>query len=272
MPRRERGRQLPPCRENSILNAPGPGHLVAASGHFRILKSSHGKCLTEGFDRFEWTWVPRRFDAEREGLVSELLKSLPNGAKCRVSDSLLQHLLKSVTRRTLRLIRGSGHGGTVIYLPVRADPDFKIESWLRFRVRFTDQDPTRNFRKLIVRLLARLIEIGDSLGLSEITFEDYDKIADIGLSSLNSAVIEFSHLLADLTSVDGAVVLDESMRLVGFGPGVKVMPGSDAGVSPRCRGQSVHWFKINWLTSIEVEEPAVPPLGSSQPGWLRRVG
>ncbi len=40
---------------------------------------------------------------------------------------------------------------------------------------------------------------------------------DASLGKLHDALVEFSHFLADLMSVDGALVLDGHFQLIGFG-------------------------------------------------------
>ena len=40
---------------------------------------------------------------------------------------------------------------------------------------------------------------------------------DISLGRLHESLVEFSHFLADLMSVDGCLVLSREFRIIGFG-------------------------------------------------------
>ncbi|SMP72210.1 hypothetical protein SAMN06265222_11513 [Neorhodopirellula lusitana] len=252
------GRQnvrLPP---NLLVQVLSPGHLIAASGYTRVLESSRGQLHTDGFDPFQSLWLQRRFRSVRETLMSELDEHRKNSesmppASCRVCDHFIRDVAQATVKRTLRLVRTRRHGGILVYLPTGAgnpgsDESSRLDEWFRFRVRFTADESTLRFRRLIVRLLQRVAVVGDAHGMDLVTWDDCQHMQDAEISQVTEALIEFSHLLADLMSVDGSLVLDHTFQLIGFG-------GEILGNS--------HARKIHQALDLEVESYVVEPADTS---------
>ncbi len=206
---------LPP---NLVLQILAPGHLIAAFGYTRVLESAGGKLLTEGFDPFGSTWLPERFSPLRASLLAELKETLRESGSSRLCDFFVRDVAQSVIRRVLGLVRTRGHGGMLVYLPESVPGHGALaDHWFRFRVRFTEERSSLWFRTLLGRVIERVLEVGGGLGLPVCTWNDYRQMHDAELTELDDALIGFGHFLADLMSVDGALVLDRSLRLVGFG-------------------------------------------------------
>ncbi|QDU89043.1 hypothetical protein Pla175_24290 [Pirellulimonas nuda] len=207
-----------PLPQRLVVHCIGPGHLLAAAGDIRVVESSGGKLLTEGFDPFRSQWLPGRFGAMRANMIQQLEGQQPSGGSTtRLCDSFVRDVAQRVVRRALRLVRTRGHGGMLIYL---ADADVQraeLGRWLRFRVRFADDDSTLRFVRLMKRLMERALQLGVELGLAEVTYEDFRQMRDVRLDELKGAIIELGHVFADMMSVDGALVLDRGFRLIGFG-------------------------------------------------------
>ncbi len=212
----DQARELPP---NLVLHCLGPRHLIASSGYARILESSGGRILTEGFDPFRAKWLPQRFGHVRTELMEIIDREVAelDQASTKMCDDFVRDLAQSVVRRTLRLVRNRQHGGMLVYLSDDALYLQDISRWLRFRVRFTEDDSTHRFRRLMLRVIHRARQIGHEQGLSTVTYLDYRRMRDPELADLEEALIDFGHFLADLMSVDGALVLDRTFRLIGFG-------------------------------------------------------
>ncbi len=209
-----RGTPLP---TNLVLQVLGPGHLVAASGYTRILESDGGKLLTDGFDPFRSKWLPQRFGTFRASLLEQLAPRPADGPACQVCDHFVKDIAQLVVRRVLRLVRLRGHGGMLVYLPEDSVETSTLEGWFRFRVRFQPDDSTVRFRRLMLKLVNRVSSIGEARGMAVVTLDDYLQMHDAELAKIDAALIEFSHLLADMMSVDGSLVMDRSFRIIGFG-------------------------------------------------------
>ncbi len=203
---------LPPNLVLQVLT----GHLVAASGYNRVLESSGGKLLLEGLDPFQSNWLSARFSPVRNSLLAELKEVQPDPGSTQICEWFVRDVAQSVFRRVFGLVRTRGHGGMLVYLPTGAGREL-VDKWFRFRVRFAEDDAVLWFRKLIVRLMKRVLEVGGALGLPVCTWNDYRQMHDAELAELDDALIGFGHFLADLMSVDGALVLDRNLRLIGFG-------------------------------------------------------
>jgi hypothetical protein len=212
----EQARELPP---NLVLHCLGPGHLIASSGYSRILESLGGRILTEGFDPFRAKWLPQRFGQMRTELMEIIDREVTelDHASTKMCDDFVRDLAQSVVRRTLRLVRNRQHGGMLVYVSDDLVDKQDISRWLRFRVRFTEDDSTHRFRRLMLRVIRRARQVGHEHGLSTVMYRDYRRMRDPELAELEEALIDFGHFLADLMSVDGALVLDRTFRLIGFG-------------------------------------------------------
>lgn len=203
---------LPPSPVLQILS---PGHLLAACGYQRVFELSGGKLLTEGLDPFRSAWLTERFSGLHTSLLEELGEALPS--QTQLCDYFVRDVAQSVMRRVLGLVRGRGHGGMLVYLAGDVRGDVPAERWFRFRIRFADDHATLWFRSLLARLVARVLSVGGELGLPVCRWSDYRQMHDPELAVIDDALIGFGHVLADLMSVDGSVILDRDFRLVGFG-------------------------------------------------------
>ncbi|MGB7346721.1 MAG: putative sensor domain DACNV-containing protein [Pirellulaceae bacterium] len=214
----EGGRPLgAPLPNNLVVQILAPGHILAASGYTRILESDSGKLLTDGFDPFHSAWLPQKFGTIRASLLEEFEPQINGATNCQICDAFVKDVAQRVVRRVLRLVRMRGQGGMLVYLPDKAGETDIPDAWFRFRVRFQRDDSTFRFRRLILKLMHRVALIGEARGLGVVTSHDYLQMHDAELAIIDEALIEFSHSLADMMSVDGSLVLDRSFRLIGFG-------------------------------------------------------
>ncbi len=200
-----------------VLQCVAAGHLIVGCGDSRVLESANGKLLTDAFDPFRSHWLPRQFQPIRTSLLRELDEKAPSSQSTEICDSFVKDAAQSVIRRTLRLVRENGHGGMLVFLADNHADPVTLDHWFRFRVRFQDDDSTLRFRRLMLGLMQRGREVGGAAGLETVRWEDYGRLQDVELIALDQALIQFSHFLADLMSIDGSVVLDRSFRLIGFG-------------------------------------------------------
>ena len=122
--------------------------------------------------------------------------------------------------RIIGRIRSNRHGGTLIFIPDELKEKFLSENpYLKFKYRFVDEEPRRRFRTLIVKIADALAEFYGSLENpeTEVGWPEYLTSKNQTLSRLDESVFEWAHLVADMTQVDGAVVITQRLELVGFG-------------------------------------------------------
>ncbi len=198
-----------------VIHILGPGHLVFASGLTRVLETIGGQVLIEGFDPFRSKWLPKHFEPFRTTLLNKLDVAALHGVNIRLCDSFVRDVAQSVVRRVLSLVRGRGHGGMLIYL--NDVPDSRLDNWLRIRMQFKHDEATNRFQQVMLRLMQRALEVGAAKGIAEVRWLDFLQMHDASLGKLHDSLVEFSHFLADLMSVDGSLVLGRDFRLIGFG-------------------------------------------------------
>ena len=205
-----------PLPARLVVQILGPGHLIVACGDTRVFETFGGVLLTDGFDPFLSRWLPDRFRGVRDTLMSNF-ETNAESTTTKICESFLKSIAQSVVRRAIGLIRTRGHGGMLTYICDQEDAAVQACRWFRFRVFFQQDEGTRRFRNLIVHLIQRLIAIGQSRGLAVVTWDDYQRVLDAEVQDIDDAMVEFSHVLADFMSVDGALVLDRGFRVIGFG-------------------------------------------------------
>jgi len=208
------GVPLPP---NLVIQAVDTGHLVAASGYSRVLETQFGQLLTDGFDPFRSAWLSARFAEVRGSLLRRLPERQNSQQAPAMCESFVRDVAQSVVRRVLRLVRNRRHGGMLIFLPDGSYEEDNAQRWLRFRVEFQSDNATLVYRRMVLRLMTRAREVGDAMQLNVVTWNDYQQLKDVELRQLDDDLVEFSHFLADMMSTDGALVLDHSFRVIGFG-------------------------------------------------------
>ena len=198
-----------------VIHILGAGHLVFASGLTRVMETIGGQVLIEGFDPFRSKWLPKHFEPFRTSLLSKLVADSQLNVRVKLCDSFVRDVAQSVVRRVLSLVRGRGHGGMLIYL--NDAQDSRLDNWLRIRMRFKYAEATNRFQHLMLKLMQRALEVGAVNGIVEVRWKDFLHMHDASLGKLHDSLVEFSHFLADLMSVDGSLVLNREFGLIGFG-------------------------------------------------------
>ncbi len=198
-----------------VIHIIGAGHLVFSCGLTRVVETIGGQILMEGFDPFLSKWLPKHFEPVRAALLKKIEGSSKENAAAKLCDSFARDVAQNVMRRVLRLVRRRGHGGMLIYL--NDENDARLDNWLRIRMRFRDVDATNRFQYLILDLMRRALDVGTANGIAEVRWKDFLQMHDASLSKLHDSLVEFSHFLADLMGVDGCLVLNRELRLIGFG-------------------------------------------------------
>jgi hypothetical protein len=90
------------------------------------------------------------------------------------------------------------------------------ESYLHPRYAFDDAPPRRRFRSLVLASLERLARRAAETGRPA-SAESYLHEDDALIAELDEGLFEWSHLIAALSQVDGAVVLTKRFEILGFG-------------------------------------------------------
>lgn len=197
-----------------VLHVPAVGEVSAFCGHRPIATLRAGRVSHWDLDVFQSQWLPNHFADVRAEVLSEYdaEPSPENRTRGKIEDSFIKRLGQSVIRRTITVMRQQRHGGTVLFLPATAEinPDH-----VRIKYRLADREPRRQFRRVLLdtmRCLAERNREAESVGWNEYLADRSPEIA-----ALDEAIFELGNLFAELSAVDGALLLTQRFELLGFG-------------------------------------------------------
>lgn len=221
---RDRPPDLPPTL---ILHVTGPGRVAADRGAVSVGKLEGGRISGAYIDVFSSAWLPGAFAPVREELArihgEARERAERSGASWAPLDNDItrvigQHLIK----RLISAVRNSRHGGTIVIIPPDLADDLLEDGYVSLKYEFTDEEPRRRFRTLIVGAMNAIAELrggeaGGEAAREPVGWDDYEAITDEKLADLDEAIFEVAHLIAGLTAVDGAFVMTQRFELLGFG-------------------------------------------------------
>ena len=213
--------RVPNWSYDPIIHVAGPGRLAVRCAGKLVGGIERGVIVDAMMDVFESKWLAELFAVEREQVRSEhaalqAQKEVPT----LVEHSLVGRVAQQMLRRAIQLVRGARHGAMILVLDVEEATAFEAGSelrGLRLKYVFEQEEPTRRYRTLLFQILEAL---ADTSSKPFIDWSDFVANDSAALERLEQSVFELSRLIANLTAIDGAVVLDKRFRLVGFGADV----------------------------------------------------
>ncbi|MDP9001190.1 MAG: DNA integrity scanning protein DisA nucleotide-binding domain protein [Myxococcota bacterium] len=210
------GRSLVPnWTYDPIVHVSGPGQLAVRCAGKLVGGLEQGLLVDAMMDAFDSTWLPALFARERDEVRAEhAARQGRTDAPTLVESSLVARVGQHMIRRSIQLVRGARHGGMILMVDVPPGAAPIHLGALRLKYRIDQDEPSHRYRTLLFEILERL-----SAATSKATVEWSDFALDTSpeLEKLEHAVFELSRLIANLTAIDGAVVLDKRLGLLGFG-------------------------------------------------------
>ncbi|OGX82116.1 putative sensor domain DACNV-containing protein [Hymenobacter coccineus] len=199
-----------PAQLPLILDVSGPGNLVFYHGRYRVLTLQHGHVEGHGFVEYPVAWSHGRFTENIEVLRPQLVAAGVDFPADLMP--LLGELAHHVTRRVVARVRASGHGGMLAYVPTASVARcVGLAATLRPKYPVRLPDEAHFYNGLQLAIIGRLAELGD------VSWRRYQQAGDTRLLELEASLDQYAHLLADLMSVDGALVVTKQLAIVGFG-------------------------------------------------------
>ena len=205
---------VPTWTFDPIIHVTGPGR-VAVRCAGKLIGSLHaGSIGNATIDVFDSQWLPAIFVHEREEAIAQhatrqATASSPTLAEHSLVSRVGQHML----RRAIQIVRNAGHGGMI--LTVNADTlQDGVADGLRLKYRFDPDSPARRYRALLLEILEA---VASTTTKSLVGWADFASDSSPNLERLEQSIFEMSRLIANLSFIDGAVVLDKRFALVGFG-------------------------------------------------------
>jgi hypothetical protein len=202
-----------------IVAAIGPGRLLVSVGPVVLAELRDGRLSGSEMDVFQSPWMQRRLAA-----AGHVRRAGPSAAayeagapRARIDPAFPAMLAGHVLRRVLATVRAAQHGGTLILIPRERVSEFMSDSrYVQVKYAFHDEEPRK-------RILTLMDAISDELALAvaadaaPVGWQAYETSRARHLADLDEALFEVAHLVADLTRIDGAVLLTDSLELLGFG-------------------------------------------------------
>jgi hypothetical protein len=203
-----------------VIRTTGPGRLSLTVGDHSLAEIRGGRVGRSRLDVFESRWLPARFAGSRGELMAlhEEARVASSSKWADLEPDVARRIAQHMIRRVLATMRAAHHGGTLIFVPAEcADEVVESHRWLQLKYAFTEGEPRRRFRSLILSVMAALAEEGGAEGKASVTFRDYEASRSPRLAVLDESILELANLIAALADVDGAVVMTERFDLIGFG-------------------------------------------------------
>ena len=189
----------------------GPGRLGVYAGRDLIATLERGMIEATTTDVFTSEWLPRLF---RPLLATE--RRAPDATPSVADGALVRMIAQHMVRRAVFLVRQAGNGGMILF----ADPELVTKCvlatspTLKLKYAFLAGEARERFRHLQGRLVRALEEPGGGRPVSVERFLDMDTAE---VARIEQAIFDVSSLIAGLADVDGAVLLDKRMEIIGFG-------------------------------------------------------
>lgn len=212
------GPNLPPF---AVVSVPGPGHVEVARGSQTVGQLSNGKVFGTSMNVFESQWLQDFFTPIRTERMSLHQRARRNAAVpwAELDADLTRIIDQNMMKRVIAAIRAFHQGGILVLVPPdHAQELLEKNESIYLKYKFVEGEPRARFRTLIVEMMNTLAELGGrgAKGRS-MSWEQYEKTHDRKVMQLDEAIFEMSHMIAGLSTVDGAVVMSKRFELLGFG-------------------------------------------------------
>lgn len=207
--------RVPNWTYDPIIHVTSPGQLAVRCAGKLVGALERGVIVDAQMDVFDSEWLPAMFAREREEVRAEhAAQQARSLSPTQVEHSLVGRVGQHMLRRVIQLVRGARHGGMI--LVVDATPDTVLHGFdgLRLKYRFGQDEPSHRYRTLLFQILDA---VSATTAKSSVGWSDFALDASGNLEKLEQSVFEMSRLIANLTAIDGAVVLDKRFGMVGFG-------------------------------------------------------
>ncbi len=205
---------VPNWSYDPIVHVTGPGHVAVRCAGKLIGAIERGLVVDATLDVFDSYWLKAMFAREREDVralhaASQVGVESPTDAEHSLIGKVGQHML----RRAIQLVRGVHHGGLILVLDTEGEGACRA-SGLRLKYPLSQDEPSHRYRSLLLRVLQT---VAGTTTKSSVGWVDFSSSDDARFAELEAEVFELSRVMANLTAIDGALVLDKRFGILGFG-------------------------------------------------------
>ena len=208
-----------PTHDHLVVHVVAPGRLAVFAGERFLVELEGGELHDLTHDVFDSTWLPAAFAQSRVDFVAQLDTAIDHhGRSFSVDPKLAKYVSQQLLKRVLALLRTSRHGGMLLFVD-RSTLHAPLPSCVRVKYALADEAPRRRHRALLEKMVRELASRHASLCETspETSWKDLLRSPSAELVGIEQNIFELARFVAGLTSVDGAVVLDKRIELLGFG-------------------------------------------------------
>ena len=210
---------LPP---SLVIHVLGPGRLAVCKGSLTIATLHSGRITCPTADTTVPRWLPASFTPAENRLLElhREAREIEGKSWATLDESFITILAQQVYKRIVSIMRNLHHGGTVILIPHERAAELSSKNpYIDIKYKFAKEEPRERLASLYLRIMNALAEEGGKRGIFNrpMGWADYVASDSETIERLDEAIFEAAHFIADLTTVDGAVVMTKSLELLGFG-------------------------------------------------------
>jgi hypothetical protein len=234
-----------------IVAATGPGRLRVSVGAVALAELRNGTLSGREMDVFASQWMREKLAGAGHALPATRARVRAQGgdAEASVHATFGAVLAGHVLRRVLATIRGAQHGGTLIIVPGgRVSELLSGGRHVRVKYGFNDEEPRRRILTLMANIVNELARHEESGGAA-VGWSHYEGSRSQRLSEMDEALFEVAQLVADLTRVDGTVVMTDCLEVLGFGVEIA---GDMPDVLQVARAHDLEGTKREWVRTDRV--------------------
>ncbi|HYQ29041.1 MAG TPA: hypothetical protein VER04_17545 [Polyangiaceae bacterium] len=205
---------VPNWTYDPIIHVTGPGQLAVRCAGQLIGALERGLVVDAALDVFDSNWLRALFARERQVIQEEhAALQAQVASRTSVEPSLIGKVAQQMLRRAIQLVRGARHGGLILIVDTAGGTERPLRG-LRLKYSFTQDEPSHRYRTLLFQIVEAVASVTakDSVG-----WLDFASNQSVRFEELEQALFEHSRVLANLTAIDGALVLDKRFDVLGFG-------------------------------------------------------
>jgi hypothetical protein len=216
--RKSSGRDL----AHPLVQVRDPGWLLFYRGYELLAEWRGTEFHGPRIDVFQANLLRDRFTGYRRKMVENLADDCLPCSLCLETYADLGHLIAlQFVKRVINLVRTSGHGGSLVLLPSDGDEDLAAQ-WIDCKYSSEPDESGSRFATLLQAMIRRVGELSPPDATLAHAWDIFRNSMDSQLDELEEAFFEQARLFSDLMQVDGALVVDQGMRVIGFGGEIRV--------------------------------------------------
>lgn len=206
-----------------IIHVRDPGWLLFYQGYDLMAEWRGRQFHGPRMDVFQSQLLSDRFAGNRQKFVEQLIACcLPPSLDAATYGDLAHLISLQFVKRIVNLVRTSGHGGSLVFLPETDGGEEPAMDWIDCKYSVAPDVAGMRFSSLIESIIRRIGDLCEDGSTLDDAWGVFRNSSDPELDRLEEAFFELARLLSDLMQVDGVLVLDKRVRVIGFGGEIRV--------------------------------------------------